>query len=416
MKKKLSPSIASSTMSYIVKGIEQVCKTFKDRAPGTQSERDCQDFFAKELEPWADEVRVEKFKLSPKAFMGFIPISALFGIFASILFFLNNYGPSKPVTAFAMALLVAAFLMFLFEFILYRQFVDFLFPKAISKNVYAVKKPKGEVKKRIIFGGHADAAYEWTYSLHGQTKTLAPAIGGSIGGMIMSMIFVIAYFIAGTPEFNKFWKGVSIYLLVNIVFYIAIMFFTNWRVIVDGANDNLTACYASMAILKEMTENDFRFENTEVACLITGSEEAGLRGAKAFAKKHNKELKEVPTLFVALETLRETKELAVYTRDNTGTVHNDEEAAEMLIAAGKKLDIDLPRAPVYPGSTDAAAFTQAGIRAIGLGGVNHDPQTYYHTRHDSYDNISPECIEKALEISYEAAYMFDANESIDLTN
>ncbi len=409
--KKMSPPLGEGTMSYIVEGIEHVCKTFKNRAPGTQSERDAQDFFAKELEPWSDEVRVDEFKLSPKAFMGFIPIAALFGATASILFFFNNYGPSKWMTLLALVLLILAFLMFLFEFILYRQFVDFIFPKAISKNVYAVKKPKGEVKRRIIFGGHVDAAYEWTYSLHGQIKTLLPAIGGSIGGMIISLLFVLAYFIAGTPVFNTFWKGVSIYLLVNLIFYAAIAFFTNWKIIVDGANDNLTACYASMAILKEMTENDFRFENTEVACLITGSEEAGLRGAKAFAKKHNKELKEIPTLFVAMETLRETSQLAVYTRDNTGTVHNDEEAAEMLIAAGKKLDIDLPRAPVYPGSTDAAAFTQAGIKAIGLGGVNHDPQTYYHTRLDSYDNISPECIQKALEISFETAYMYDAKEN-----
>lgn len=410
MKKRLSPAVESSTMTYIVEGIEHVCKTFKNRAPGTRSEREAQDFLAEELKSWADEVRVEDFKLSPKAFMGFIPIAAFFGSVASILFFLNGNGPSKFYTITAMVLLTLAFLMFLFEFVLYRQFVDFLFPRAMSKNVYAIKKPKGEVKRRIIFGGHTDAAYEWTYSLHGPIKTLAPAIGGSIGGMLISIIFVFSYFLAGMPVFNKFWTGVSIYLLVNIIFYTAISFFTNWRVIVDGANDNLSACYASMAVLKEMTERDFRFENTEVCCLLTGSEEAGLRGAKAFAKKNNKELKEVPTLFVALETLRETDHLAVYTRDNTGTVRNDESAAELLIAAGKKLDIDLPRAPVYPGSTDAAAFTQAGIRAIGLGGVNHDPQTYYHTRHDSYDNISPECIQKALEISVEAAYMYDAGE------
>ncbi len=409
-KDKMSPPVKDSTMDFVVKGITHVCKTFKNRGPGTQSERDAQDYFAKELEPWADEVTVEEFKLSPKAFMGFIPISAVFGVIASVLFFLNRFNPNTTLTWIAAILVTLAFLMFVFEFLLYRKFVDFLFPKAISKNVYAVRKPHGETKRRIIFGGHADAAWEWTYSLHGQIKTLAPVIGGAIGGLFISVIFIPAYLIAGTPDFNRFWNVISIILLIFIPAYIAIMFFINWKVIVDGANDNLTACFASMAILKEMAENDFRFENTEVGCLITGSEEAGLRGAKAFSKKHAEELNKIDTVIIPLETLRECRHLAVYTRDQTGTVHNDEALADLLIAAGKKVGQDLPRADIYPGSTDAAAFTQAGLRSVGLGGVDHDPQLYYHTRHDSYDNISPECIEKAIEISYEAAYMFDAGE------
>jgi hypothetical protein len=132
-----------------------------------------------------------------------------------------------------------------------------------------------------------------------------------------------------------------------------------------------------------------------------------LRGAKAFCKKHAADLKKEDTVFIALETLRECAQLAVYNRDETGTVHNDECAADLLIAAGEKLGMKLPRAPIYPGSTDAAAFTQAGLRAIGLGGVDHNPQKYYHTRYDTCDNISPECIERAIDIGFEAACIFD---------
>ena len=410
MQTKKSPAVKESTMDYVINGITHVCKTYKSRAPGSQSERDAQDYFAKELKPWADEITVEEFKLSPHAFMGFIPIAGIFGIISSILFFLNRFTVSTTLTWIAMVLITIAFLMFLFEFLLYRQFVDFLFPKSTSKNVYAVRKPHGETKRRIIFGGHADAAWEWTYSLHGQIKTLAPVIGGSIGGLLISLISVLAYIIAGMPPIKGFWSVMSFILLALIPFYIAILFFINWRVVVDGANDNLTACFSSMAILKEMAENDFRFENTEVGCLITGSEEAGLRGAKAFSKKHAKELNKIDTVIIPLETLRECRHLAVYNRDQTGTVHNDEKLADLLIAAGKKVGQDLPRAAIYPGSTDAAAFTQAGIRSVGLGGVDHDPQKYYHTRHDSYDNISPECIKKSIEIAYETAYMFDAGE------
>ena len=408
MSQKLSPNIKTSTMDFVVDGITHVCNTFKRRAPGTQSERDAQDYFTKELGQWSDEVIVEDFTLRPAAFMGFIPIAAIFGIISSVLFYCNRFGPSNKLTIGAAVLLILAAAMFFLEFLFYRRFVDFLFPKAVSKNVYAVKKPVGEVKRRIIFGGHADAAWEWTYFLHGQMKALIPAMFGSIGGMFLALIATIVYLAAGTPVIKGGWLVVAVLMLVLIPFYISIMFFVNWKVIVDGANDNLTACYASMAILKEMTENDFRFENTEVCCLITGSEEAGLRGAKAFCRKHAKDLKKEETVYVPFEVLRECEHLTVYDRDLNGLVLSNKGVADLLINAGEKVGITLKRSPIPLGSTDAAAFAQAGLRAAGVCGSKDTPQKYYHTRQDTCDNISPGCIQKAIELGFEAAYIFDA--------
>lgn len=143
---------------------------------------------------------------------------------------------------------------------------------------------------------------------------------GAIGGGIAGTILVGIYLAMGTPPITGFWLFVAIFLLALIPFFISVLFFVNWNVICDGANDNLSACSASMAIMKELAENDTRFENTEVCCLITGSEEAGLRGAKAFAKKHAKELKKVDTVFLPFEVLRETEHLTVYKRDLNGSV------------------------------------------------------------------------------------------------
>ena len=67
MSQKLSPNIKTSTMDFVVNGITHVCNTFKRRAPGTQSERDAQDYFAKELGQWSDKVIVEDFTLRPAA-------------------------------------------------------------------------------------------------------------------------------------------------------------------------------------------------------------------------------------------------------------------------------------------------------------------------------------------------------------
>jgi hypothetical protein len=399
--------IKQSTMDYVVSGIRYVCENFKKRGPGTESERKAQDYLAGELRQWADEVTVEEFKLHPLAFMGFMPIAGVFMIVSVILFTLNGRYPSSALPIASVVLALVSVLMFIFEFMLYRKFIDFIFPKKVSKNVFAVRKPTGEVKKRIVFGGHSDAAWEWTYSLHGGKAALVPVIFGAVIGMFFAFITDVIYLVMRFPEFNTAWTVISILQLLLIPFCVAIIFFINWRVVVDGANDNLTACYSSMAVLKELADNNVRFENTEVCCIITGSEEAGLRGAKAFSKAHAKELNKIETVIIPLETIREKDQLAVYNLDETGMVHNDESVCDLLIKAGRNVGIEMHRAPIYPGSTDAAAFTQGGFKSAGLGGVNHDPQTYYHTRHDSWNNISEECIKKAIEICIETAYLYD---------
>ena len=408
--KKTSPEL----LKYMIDGIKFVCQKYKRRSPGSQSERDAQDYFKKELSEFADEVYSEDFTLHPHAFMGFIFYSAIFSLIGVACYWLSPVSSVLPVLGTVLTLL--AVLMFLFEFLFYGEFVDFLFPKRVSRNVFATRKPSGEVKRRIIFGGHTDASPEWTFSLHGGLPALAAVIGGSIIGMFIIFGSNIAIFVkslmSDAVALEGFWKVLGIVNICTIPFIIAIMFFINWRVIVDGANDNLSANYISMAVMKEMAQNDFRFENTEVCCLLSGSEEAGLRGAKAFAKKHRQEMLDVETVFISLDTMREIKEFRINTIGCTGTVHSDEAVGDLLHEAGMNCGVDIPRSELYPGAVDADGFTKYGLRACGITGVSPAPKTYYHTREDSWDNISPECIELSLDICREAARLYDENGGI----
>ena len=74
--KKTSPEL----LKYMIDGIKFVCQKYKRRSPGSQSERDAQDYFKKELSEFADEVYSEDFTLHPHAFMGFIFYSAIFSL------------------------------------------------------------------------------------------------------------------------------------------------------------------------------------------------------------------------------------------------------------------------------------------------------------------------------------------------
>lgn len=327
----MATKTSSSTLKYMTDGIRYVCENFKNRAPGTESEHKAQEFFRHELSKYADKVEMEEFDLHPKAFMGFIPIAALMLLVSVLFYWLAPHSIVLPIVA--VVLDVIAVLMFLFQFLFYRSVFDFLFPKAKSHNVMARRAPKGEIKRRIIFGGHADAPHEWTYSYIAEMWTLVPTIGGAIFSLFINLgcaVYAVVTMANSTFDLTTgLGKGLGIAALVTIPFCIAIMFFINWKVICDGANDNLSACYTAMGVLKEMADNDFRFENTEVCCLISGSEEAGLRGAKAYARRHKKELQETETVFIAMDTMREIEQMQVYHRGCTFTVHNDEAVATL---------------------------------------------------------------------------------------
>ena len=422
--------IADTTKSYMAEGIRHVCETFKKRLPGTQSERDAQVFFKEELEKISDaskgdSVIMEDFDVHPHAFMGIILLGCVCLLGTIACYWLGK--GSILVAAVGAALAIFALLLLIFEFFLYREFVDFLFPKRVSRNVYAVRKPSGEVKRRIIFGGHADAANEWTYSYKAGAKGLvvvfaciAVSLGLTLVASVVRLAFIAQIRLAEGPAreegmilradaFNLTggWLGLGIALVVVIPFIFVAMGFINYKVVADGANDNLSANYVAMAVLKEMNDAGVRFENTEVGCLITGSEEAGLRGAKAFAKKHKDELSDVDTVFISLDTMREINEMRVCNFGCTGTVQNDKAVGSLLHEAARACGADIPDTELYPGAVDAEAFSMYGLRSTGFTAVSHEAKRYYHTREDTADNIDGDCLALSLNICKEAARIYD---------
>ena len=154
-------------------------------------------------------------------------------------------------------------------------------------------------------------------------------------------------------------------MLAWCILFVAAIFFLNYKLPVEGANDNLTGTFGSIAILKYLKDNDISFEHTEVIAMVAGSEESGLRGSKAYMKAHGEELKDVPTVFIGLETFRDYEDIAIYERDMTGTVKMDSGCCTLMKKAGLEAGLDLPfnlsKADMkYPGSTISVTVTPDG--------------------------------------------------------
>ena len=389
---------------FAVDSIKHICGTFGPRPCGEESERKALEYMYDQLKPYADKVWIENFKCHPDAFMSFVPVAGACCAAATA----TNLIASKKCRKAALASLAAlgtGVAGLVGEFLFYKQPLDPFFKEKESGNVIAVRKASGETKRRIILSGHIDSAPEWTYTYklgsHGAIYVAVPAILG--------LAYTAATAVVNLRSKNPCLKNkMNKAQLAFLPAYAGLFAFTNGKRYVDGANDDLTGCYVSAAVMKYLADNDIRFENTEVICMPAGGEECGLRGSKAFFAAHP-EMKNdgVETVFVSFDTIRDADYMMIYEKDMTGMVRNDKRVCDLLKNAAAKCGLDVPVGAIPLGSTDAAAASEAGIAAASFVAMDPAPAQYYHTRLDTADILIPETIEKVIDIALQTVFDFD---------
>ncbi|MBR6635752.1 MAG: M28 family peptidase, partial [Clostridia bacterium] len=266
---------------YMVKEITYICKNFEKRPPGSKGEEQACRYMAQVLKDdcGCEKVEVESFKENPRSFYGWIYFTITFVLLAFVALF---FFPLASIVLIGVGLYIV-----LAQFGVYKKLIDPIFPEATGHNVTAIKKCKGETKRRIIFNGHPDVAFEWpvNYALGGvgfEGHAILCGVG-AIYYLVLAIVYIakngIGFGVADTsdPVVKAMLVGIAF-----LPFLIGLYWMVNYKRPVDGANDNLTGCYMGIAILKALKDEGIELENTEIGVILTGSEEAGLRGAKAW--------------------------------------------------------------------------------------------------------------------------------------
>lgn len=396
-----------SAAKYIIDEITHVIKTCGKRDPGSEGEKKSCEYMAKVLKDCGcEDVKVEPCEVAPKAFYGWIYFTITFVLLSVALFFF--------VPVVGIPLIIAGFAIVLIQFGVYKKLLDPLFKKKTSHNVTAIKKCTGEVKRRIIFNGHPDATWEWpvNYAFGGvgfEGHAIIVALG-AVFYLVLSIMYVVQNGItAGLPDLDNPLVKAGLWGLLFVPFMIGLYFMENYKLVVDGANDNLTGCYMGIAVLKYLKDAGIELENTEVGVILTGSEEIGLRGAKAWVEAHKNDFKDVPTFIYSFDTINEPKYLMANYRDLNGTVKSDAEVADLFYEAAQSIGIPCKKGWIPPlgGAVDAAAFTQGGFRAAGVTGLNHKLERYYHTRLDNVESLNKDGIANCFAATVKTLEMFD---------
>jgi aminopeptidase YwaD len=397
--------LADKYQDYMYGLVRRVVDEIGPRPACSQAEKRLGRLLAEGWQTVCDRVETEAFTCRPGAFLGAIRLSAVLCLVSVVLYWFY------PFAAFVVASL--GLIMLVLELGRYREFVDFLFLPEQGENVVGTIRPPGEAKRRVIVSAHLDSAYEfrlWRLLGTAAVPVMALALVGILIALGGSLARTIAYL--GGSEYATAFTVVGIVMAAFSPVVALFLLFQSSRA-VPGAMDDLSGIAVVDATGRYLHESrsagGFCPENTEVVLLATSSEEAGLRGAKRYVKKHAAELKRTPTYGIFLESTADEKHLTVATGELFTGARHDRGLVELArtVAAGYGWHAKSKSVPL--GATDASAFSKRGIRATCL--LSQDTTRLvpnYHTREDTPEHVRPEALTATLQMVIEMIRRIDS--------
>ncbi len=370
-----------------------------------------------ELETMTDTVNVEEFTCAPASFFGWFRVGVVLAV-VSAIFYNLSFTPINPVlfAGLAFGIGVFIFLMMIFEFFLYDEFIDVLFRKKRSQNVIGRLKCHGDPKRILIFSGHHDSAPEFTWLRHlkfGYYIAEGFLIYGVIGLLANSVINLASILMSfPTPE----WVTIHFYILMFVVLPPSFIFGIFWAGStknggkVPGAVDNLSAVSCALAVGRILKNHrDLIPPDTEVRLISFGSEEAGTRGSANYVRAHLAELKEKDVRCLNIETISEPR-ITIFKSDLNAALRTSPELVKQVMTAADNAHVPY-RVKPFPfggGGTDAIPFTRKGLKCVSIYSLKAPAQmiAFYHQRTDNYDKLNKEALQNVMKIALELVRAF----------
>ena len=396
---------------FMADQIATVCNDYPARSAGSENEVKTAEFFAETLKTQCgcDDVTVDKFKVHPQALTSWVYLAITCFVLGIISFFF--------IPVLGVILHVFGIVAMTLQYVLRLKAFDKICFEGESANVSAWRKCSGEVKGRVIFNGHLDA--NWNHAVNTKIggKGHAILVILSLVGAVVSLALclgatIVSECYAGLSSPVIYGAGIF-YAGVASVAFVPVMIVTYYAVdekkVVDGANE-LTGATLSVALLKALNDENLNLENIELGVFLTGSKNAGHRGAKELCNKHQDDFYDVPTLLYTFDNIHSTKDLQVCYKDMHGFVSANEFIADLMVEAGEDLGVDMrPNKVMSPlGATDAGAFRQGKFMSVAITGINPMDEKCYNTVLDTVDTIDKGALADCFQVAIKCLDKVDA--------
>ena len=167
--------------------------------------------------------------------------------------------------------------------------------------------------------------------------------------------------------------------------------------VAPGANDNLSAVAAVLALARALRDDPVR--GIRVLLVSTGSEESLSEGMQAFGERHFPALPRESTAVVALECLGSGR-LAVAESEGFLLRHYyDDELKDLATACAQRAGVPVRRGLHIAFTSDAQIAVHAGYPSMTLGATDHlKLPSNYHKPTDTADNLDFDCLDQAVDV------------------
>ncbi len=375
--------------------VGQIIERFGPRSPGSNAERQAQQWVAQQFETLAgpEQVHVQRFRASMTA------------KFVSLKLFVTLFVVSMVLAWFSLPLAGAIGLLntvvFLGHFVLYRDWLDPLFAKSDSSNVIATLEPSGKVRSTLIVAGHVDSAteFQWWYRF-GQAGITATVLAGFV--LVLSGLYLGIAALAGsefaTPAVRFPWFLFALLAPLQL---------TNWSMhgdrVVDGAIDNLSGLAVAWGLGRHFAKpgalGQNTLQHTRIKLVSFGSEECGLKGSRALVREFEQQLRAENAVLLNMESFKDDQNLTILTGEAFTGARYPRALNDRLGAAMREAGCSFTETTLMVGATDATSFANRGLPAtcvIGLTSNKLDPT--YHTRLDNMQHLERSGMEAMVRV------------------
>ena len=359
------PRLEDANINYCFETAENILQKAPDLKAGSESEENARHILLYELMKYCDETNEQSFFAYPGA--GSLIHKALcVGLVVCLMLFsvcVDN-GFVLPV-AISLFLNILIFCIFAYKFIFDGTLLDRIKPKKRSGNIIGKRFCDGTPEVRVVLTAHLDSPKTIHNLIFGNRWPLILSICSVIGNTVL-FCSQLAFLFAGAPANADGFELLRNICFIFIPFYILSFFLISSKKTATGVSSSIIPSSLLVSIMKQFSEDSFRFRKTEVCCLLTGAEYSSRAGSYAFAKKYRRLFSDIRTIFIPLEEITTSEKLAVFFKDGSGA-QGSAEVASIIAQAAENLELNLTKESSLLGTSSFTPFSNQHFRACSLG-------------------------------------------------
>lgn len=385
--------------------VNEAEKDIGSRLPGSEGEKKFARLMADKLDDIGVKSVEEEFIVSPRSSIGGIPYFGWVGLFCCFLVYFTFVTSAFWVAI--LGILIALWTWAICSVFLYKPWFDSLFKQKLSRNVYGELLPEdGKYDYTIILSAHLDTSWNWKHSATNNRTVVLKILYGLLGMFYLTAVAIagVIFRFSNTAHFDiSAWYTIN--AIFPVVFAPGIYMIAMWNskdedIASRGAMDNATGIAIAYEALKYFKENPDKMpKNCRIVDLNCGSEEAGLRGAMAFCKKHRNDGLLTNAWNINIDSIADKDFFEVVNGDTWQFTKFDKDLENMLMEAMQESGIENPGNIVNPvGGCDSTPMCKAGVKTITFAAQNPTITSYYHTWLDVAERFDKETVGTGLEV------------------